>query len=349
MGLLSASLFSPTLETDHPLTIIPNLDAADQNPVKYMPRRGGIENRKQTEAYTIMAEKVFGAVEYRVYGSLSPSRQENLIRAGLTTPEYVFHPQWITDIAVYYFWMTSVDADGVETYYTDDPATLAGTAEKLAFTPNPLTADACFMPEGSADLLNTEIGKVFTTIRKSNRLELELNGEPALIYLRRHAEDKPWGVPCTCTFDNVLDEDGEEEGDSDYQGLGNCKLCFGTGIFGGYYPAIPIAIRYMDAPDKVYKPTKRGFELNHAFNTYMLQTPIVRTGDIVVRSLSGERYWVEKVRQSSVRGINLSQAFDMNQIPRDDIRGGITNAAIAKALEKVQFPDYFKEGYRTFG
>jgi hypothetical protein len=105
----------------------------------------------------------------------------------------------------------------------------------------------------------------------------------------------------------------------------------------------------MDAPEKVYKPTKRGFELNHAFNTYMVHTPTVRMNDIVVRVGTGERFWVDKVRESSVRGIDLSQSFDLSQIPKNDIRMGITNAAIAKALEKVQFPDYFKEGYRTFG
>lgn len=351
MGALSdPSLFSPQIETDHPLTIIPNLDAADSNPVRYLPYKAGLSTRKWTEAYLVMAEPVIGAKEYRVYGSLSPTRKSNLIVKGLTKPEYVFHPQWITETAVYYFWMTWVDADGVETYYTDEPATLAGSAEKMAFDPanNPITADACFMPGASADLLNQEMRNVLTTIRKSDKLQLELNGEPALIYLRRFAEDQPWGVPCTCTFQEELDGE-EDEVDSDYQGSANCKLCFGTGIYGGYYPAIPIYIRYSDAPDKIYKPTKRGFELNHAFNTYMLPTPTVRVGDLVVRQRDGSRYKVDKVRESSVRGVNLSQAFDLIQVPRDDMRMEVTNAAIEKALEKVKFPDYFKEGFRTFG
>jgi len=346
VGILSnRTLFSPELETDHPLTIIPDLDVTDKNPVKYIPHQGAISIRKHSEAYKILADPVPGAVEFRVYGSLSPTRRENLIRAGLKHPEYTFYPQWITEVAVYYFWMTWVDAVGHETYYTEVPATLAGSAEE-ALLRNPITPTEGLINSASAELLNRELLKDLSYIRKADRLQLELNGEPALLYIRRHAEDQPWGVPCTCTFDeDMLDP----EEDSDFQGSANCKFCFGTGIFGGYYPAIPIEIRYMDAPEKVFKPSKRGFELQHAFNTYMLYSPAVRMEDIVVRMKDGTRYHVAKTRETSVRAVNLSQAFDLTQIPKNDIRMEITNESIGRALEKVKFPDYFVEGYRTFG
>jgi len=137
--------------------------------------------------------------------------------------------------------------------------------------------------------------------------------------------------------------------DPDYQGRGRCSLCFGTGVFAGYYPAIPVMIRYSSAPEQVYKYTKRGMETSHAFNTYMLWEPIVNVDDLIIRASDGSRYRVEKRKETSARAIRLHQEFDLTVIEKTSILYEVSDAAINAALAQAQVPGYAISRFRIFG
>jgi hypothetical protein len=348
MSFLSSSLYSPQIKTDHPILVTPNLDIADDNTLQVIPGMAALSSGKHTEAYDITWEvPVFDngliPVSYNLYGSMSPLRKDNLLQEGLKTTECIFYPPWFSETVVYYFWVTAVFEDESEMYITEYPATLESTAETKAFDSGQLTYDACLVPNPEG--LNCEIIKAIKTIRGLDKLQLELNGEDAFLYLRRHGEDKPWSRPCMC-----LDQNQLSDSDPDYQGAGNCKYCFGTGVFGGFYPAIPTKVRYSNGPKTGFKKTYRGFEVDSSFNTYMLHHPLVRTGDLLVLVNSGKRYTVtENIKDFTVRAIRTHQEFDIQQIEKMSILYEVTDSAIQKSLDSSGLPDYLLSGYKIFG
>jgi hypothetical protein len=361
MSLLGASLFSPDLRTNHPIVITPLVNAGDlrQLSISKTPStdeadglqpssiRGdftltGVSSGESPEAYSISWPKIKGAVRYRLYGSMSPVGHGILLQDDIKDVETIFHPPYFSEVVAYFFWVSSVDKDGKETFICEESASLMASNDGKAFAGGTLTKD-CKIP--GTESLDCMMKDAVEFIRRGNRLQLELNGEPAYLYLRRHAEDRPWGMACSCT-----DQRNDDDSDPDYQGKGRCKLCFGTGIFGGFFPRINIAIRYGAAPEQLWKWTKRGQELQHGFNTYMLWTPVVRVGDLIIRAVDGSRYTVVKTRPDiSVRGVRLHQEFDLQQVEKTDILMEVTDEAIAASMKRANLPKYLREGYRIFG
>jgi len=361
MSLLGASLFSPELRTNHPIVITPLINAGDlrKGQVSEVPTTDEVEGMNPSsprgdftrtlvssgeppEAYDICWPKIKNAVSYSLWGSMSPAGHGILLQDDIKATETIFHPPYFSEQVVYFFWVAWKDTDGGVHYITDQPASLMYSREAKAFPGDTITPD-CRLP-GITDL-DCMLKDAVEFIRAGNRLQLELNGEPAYLYLRRHAEDRPWGMACSCT-----DQRNADDSDPDYQGRGRCKFCFGTGIFGGFLPRIPIAIRYGSAPEQIWKWTKRGQELSHGFNTYMLWCPVVRVGDLIIRATDGSRYTVVKTRPDiSVRGVRLHQEFDLQQVENTDILMEVTDAAIEASLRQAKLPKYFREGFKIFG
>jgi hypothetical protein len=339
--IYDGSIFGPDFQFNHPVTITPVVTANDANPSVNIPKQGGVVQQKIIDRVRLSWAPATGAVTYTVYGSLSPFRQENVLQDGIKDPQFDFNIPVFINSLEYYFWVSWTDDKGNVTYLTDDPATLATRLAEAAFHPNPLTSDCRWITD--VDALNCEMEKDLQYIRAGHRLQLQMGGEPGLLFKRRHGEDVPWGIPCTCT------ENFERETDPDYQAGGRCKLCFGTGVFGGFYPAIPILFRYENVPDDTYKPTNHGLELVHKPNSWTLWEPFVGMDDIVIRVTDGSRFRVTGRRESSLRGIRLHQQFDLKEIEKTDILMEVSNAAIDKALKTAKNPLYSVNLFKVFG
>lgn len=337
----TGSMFGPDFQYAHPVTITPNYNAADANPGQNIPGQGGVVEQKFSSQVRLDWKPITGAVTYTVYGSISPFRQENILAADLREPGFDFNLPVFINSLEYYFWVSWTDASGTVTYLTEDPATLATRLAQDAFHPNPLTPDCRWVMD--VDALNCEIEQDLQYIRAGHKLQLQIGGEKALLFKRRHGEDVPWGIPCTCT------ESFERETDPDYQGGTRCKLCFGTGIFGGFYPAIPILFRYENMPENTYKPTDHGFELVHKPNSWTLWEPFVGMDDLLVRLGDGSRFRVTTRKESSLRGIRTLQTFDLVGVERTDILMEVSNAAIDLALQKARNPLYSVNLFKVFG
>ena len=361
MSLLGGSLFSPELKTNHPIVIVPLTNAGDLrtteiskvastdeaeilNPLSLAGdyTRTGVSSGEPPEAYDISWPKIKGAKSYKLWGSMAPIPHGIILQDDIKDTETIFHIPYFSEVVAYFFWVSWVDKDGNEKFICEEPASLMASTEAKAFADGTLTPD-CDIP--GTEALNCMMADAVQFIRKGNRLQLEMNGEPAYLYLRRYAEDRPWGVACSCT-----DQRNDDDSDPDYSGRGRCKLCFGTGMFGGFLPRIPIAIRYGAAPEQIWKFTKRGQELSHGFNTYMLWLPVVRVGDLIIRAVDGSRYLVTKTKPDiSVRGVRLHQEFDLEQVENTDILMEVTDEAIKSNLERAKLPQYLRDGYRIFG
>lgn len=337
---MPSTLFLPQLDDTNPVSVVANPSAGNADPSTFTMDAGGIALYNKYNEFLISWPAVENAVKYRLYGSVSPSRQSNLLQDNLTSNSTAFVPPIFTAVIEYYFWVSAIDEDGNEAYLSDTPASLDVYRQKLTATDNPVSFDGNVMPDN--DGWNDEFVQDLVTVRAGNRFELENGGEPALLFLRRHAEDKPYGKPCACTNDI-------DDSDPDYQGRGRCTMCFGVGVVGGFYPAIPINIRYSNMPNKRYIPSKFGLELEHSFSTYMLWAPVVRSEDLIVRLVDGSRYNVTQKSESSVRGIKLHQAFDMEQLSEKDITYLVTDESIQRALTQGNVAGFIRDGFKDFG
>ena len=341
MNAPRATLWSPELNSGHPVQVFADPVASDANVRENILRVGGITHQLHTERYLVTwAKPAPGIAFYRLYGSISPFRSDNLLEDNITGLQASFYPPVFTDVLRYYFWVSAVDSTGKELYLSPEPVSLEITTQGTAFSPNPITS-ICEFPD--ADGLNCELRKVYGYIRKMDRFQLEQSGEVAYLYIRRHGEDKPWGIPCACN------DSFEAESDPDYQGRGRCSLCFGTGVYAGFYPPIPIMIRYSNQPDSVYTYTKQGMTLSHAFNTYMVSDPVVNVDDLIVRAQDNSRYYVTKRKETSVRGIRLHQEFDLKQVEKKDILMEVSPTTIQAALDKAKVPGWARDRFKVFG
>lgn len=335
-----ATLASPQLNTSHPVWVYPDAYPGDDNYRENIVAIGGVTYQDHKEKYVLVWAAPRGARTYNIYGSVSPTRKTNLLASGVKTNQYEFYPPVFSEIIRYYFWVSWVDANGTETYLSEEPASLEKTAVDTAFWPNPITS-SCNVPD--ADGINCEHKKAYDYIQHMNRLELQLNGEAAYLHIRRHGSHKPWGIPCACN------DSMDASSDPDYQGRGRCSLCFGTGVFGGFFPAIPIMIRYSNAPEQVYRYAKQGLVLNHSFNTYALWEPIINVDDIVIRASDGKRFRVSKRKETSARAIRLHQEFDLTEVERTSVLYEVSDKTIQEALDQAKLPNYMVERFKIFG
>ena len=362
MGILSDPLFSPEINTDHPVTITAILNAGDLRQMKISEVRHfdgvtnmepgslrgdttktGVSSGESALAYDICWRQVRDAVSYRLYGSMSPTGHGILLQKDIELTETIWHVPYFSSSVVFFFWVSAIDDAGTEIFLSELPASLMASQAMKNFGWNTITADDDLLP--GVQGLDAMMLQSLEFIRAANRLQIELGSEPALLYLRRYAEDRPWGGACSCT-----DQRNRDDSDPDYIAKGNCKLCFGIGIFGGFLPAIPILVRYGDAPEETWKWTKRGQEKISTFNTKMLWAPICRTGDLVVRQ-NGQRYLVGKTQPDiSARAVRLHQEFDLEMISdTTSVLMEVTNAAIENGLRYSKLPRFARDGYRIFG
>lgn len=102
------------------------------------------------------------------------------------------------------------------------------------------------------------------------------------------------------------------------QALGDCRICYGTGIVGGYEGPYPILIGPDDAERRLNQGPK-GTSLEHVSDVFMGPAPIVSQRDFIVK-INGERYSIGPVRMPTNRGMMLQQHFNIGAIDERDIR-----------------------------
>lgn len=137
---------------------------------------------------------------------------------------------------------------------------------------------------------------------RRNRWILEQGGERVRIYLRKNV-----GYACPCIAD-----------DYHKQAQGDCRICFGTGIIGGYEGPYESIIAPDDAERKIAQ-SAQGRNKMHAYEVWTGPSPLLSQRDFLVK-LNGERYALGPVRFPSSRGMVLQQHFNIGYIDEKDIR-----------------------------
>jgi hypothetical protein len=136
---------------------------------------------------------------------------------------------------------------------------------------------------------------------RRNQWVFEMEGEPARILLR-----KSRGEICGCR--------GSDTGTQ--QPRTACPICFETGWIGGYIG--PYDITFVPPDTALTRELNEGgVKATRTSRSYLTVTPIVQSGDIIVRR-NGERLVIGNVTTKSTRGIILQQEFDVELRPVKD-------------------------------
>jgi len=252
---------------------------------------------------------------YNVYGSPSPTTKNLLTETPIAATEYQYQAPAVPEDITWHFWVSSIDPFGNETFIEAEPATLRTNSNPFSDENSPLTTEFT-----QAQIPNDAMAFYFDEIRRRHQALLEADGEDFTLYLRKWS-----GQACPTTDARVKD-------DPDYDANTLCKICFGTGILGGYWPSIQIKMRYGEAPPRKITYTDRGLELTHDFNSWTLWLPRLHEHDLLVRNLTGERFEIENAAESAWRGLPLRQQGRLLLLQPGDIRHLVSDAAIADAL-----------------
>lgn len=136
---------------------------------------------------------------------------------------------------------------------------------------------------------------------RRNQWVFELRGEAAYLMFR-----KSRGEICGCR--------GSETGTQ--QPRSGCPICYETGWIGGYYG--PFDITFVPPDNSLQRESMEGgIKTTRIARSYLTRTPIVQSGDFIVRR-SGERLMIGNVTTKDIRGTILQQEFDSELRPLKD-------------------------------
>ena len=117
---------------------------------------------------------------------------------------------------------------------------------------------------------------------RRNQWALEQGGERVRLFLK-----KITGIPCSCRDFNRKTLLYMKQPDS------RCKICFGTGIEGGYEGPYDIIIAPDDSERRISQAVQ-GRRMEHSYETYIGPSPIVQQRDFIVKQ-NNDRYSIGPV------------------------------------------------------
>lgn len=137
---------------------------------------------------------------------------------------------------------------------------------------------------------------------RRNQWIFEEVGEPAYIMFR-----KSRGEICGCR--------GSETGTQEPRT--GCPVCYEVGWVGGYYG--PFDITYIP-PDSalIRELDEGGVKATRQSRSYLGRTPIIQSGDFIIRR-NGERLMIGEVLTKSTRGMILQQEYTAELRPAKDV------------------------------
>ena len=270
---------------------------------------------------------------FNVYLSYNPLSMLKMNDSIIQTTSFQFKLPYFPQNMIEYFWVSKV-VNGTETFLNEEPWTSSNQIEsdfrKTIISPIE-TSDA--FPE--TENIEEAMKDVLTRIQTDMKFILQNSGAKVLVYMRRWGTDAPWGIPCSCG--NPTDADNQ------FQGRTNCSLCFGTGVLGGYYYPMELFMSFNTKPAKNFQGNVYGLKVFQTFDSWSIckSTPILRSGDLIVTELEGERYEINQVEVTKpIRGVAVTQHFSLNLLAQNDIKRIVSISNISDALSKVTDPKY---------
>jgi hypothetical protein len=130
-----------------------------------------------------------------------------------------------------------------------------------------------------------------------------LNGIPLAVLKRRH-----WGPRCTNCYDPTTRE----------ATLEHCPVCLGTAFVGGYWAPVYIRGRRTPAPVQT-QLTAHGDSDTKVLNFVILDYPRLEYKDVLVDLRRDDRYRVEGVTTTELKGVPVHQVISASELGRNSV------------------------------
>jgi hypothetical protein len=153
----------------------------------------------------------------------------------------------------------------------------------------------------SANLEVEKLDWIWAEAVRRNRWIRDQGAERVKVFIRRAV-----GHRCGC------------HSDLHKQASSDCRVCFGTGILGGYDGPYDVTIAPDDSEKRITQ-TNRGRTVEHTYETWTGPSPLLSQRDFIVK-LNGDRYGIGAVRMPSNRGMILQQHFPIQRLDEADVR-----------------------------
>ena len=128
--------------------------------------------------------------------------------------------------------------------------------------------------------------------------------EEVLLLKRRRT-----GELCDC-YDDIR---GSRYGDK-------CQCCFGTGYKDGFYPPSKMKVCYLNAESMQEDMDIKGtFKENSPRQFWTSNYPLIQEGDIIVDTLTSDKYTVTSWQPSYKNGFLIRQTVQMTRLPESSI------------------------------
>jgi hypothetical protein len=155
--------------------------------------------------------------------------------------------------------------------------------------------------EPATILQQEELDWIWRRALEYQQFMLDQGGEPVFVFLRKWFGQR---CPCFNFTRNYADN--------------RCEICYGTGWVRGYEGPFEVDIAPPSGVNSIEFDDK-GYHQSFNYETWMLDRPLIRTFDFMVRS-DGTRFVVSRPQQAFVRGRILQQNFSLEFIDEYDIR-----------------------------
>lgn len=234
-------------------------------------------------AWQISPTPVLG---YNVYRSLSRQGPSVKLNASLILITFYDDNTAIQQARTdYWYSVTAVDANGESA--PSDPVQQNPEANNNSQQDLPQAGDAVEM---------NQVAILEEGVRR-NEILLRRGGERVNVFIRRTA-----GVRCV-NFDNIRIQCK----------LPNCPFCFGVGYNGGYDKYLNVLMKVEPFQQQI-SLTEMGVKVVSGCPSWVTTFPIVKPGDVVVRTINNRRYELQNLDTKLSRGIITRQAFMLNEI-----------------------------------
>lgn len=130
-----------------------------------------------------------------------------------------------------------------------------------------------------------------------------LNGVPLSLLKRRR-----WGARCPVCWDQVLREATQE----------HCLTCYGTGFEGGYWSTVRVRGRREAATVQTQLSAHGESDVKYA-DYILLDYPRLEYKDVVVDLRSGDRYEVQRMTPTELKGVTVHQKLTVSLLGRNAV------------------------------
>lgn len=135
-------------------------------------------------------------------------------------------------------------------------------------------------------------------------LDRVINNKPMLLLKRKRC-----GQLCDC-FDDVRRSSRAD----------TCTRCFGTNYVGGFFPPVKILVNYYNTSGESEAFQASGtFREKQPLQFWTVNYPVIQENDMVIDTLTKDRYTVMNVQPSYKNGYLIRQVMQIAQIPKASI------------------------------